>query len=100
MSWGNQSDCLSVSGSGWGVLGVCWYLVWCGVVWCGVVWCGVVWCGVVWCGVVWCGVVWCGVVWCGVVWCGVVWCAEGAVTKWQWPGCLAHRQCKTEGLCV
>ena len=56
------------------------------VVWCGVVWCGVVWCGVVWCGVVWCGVVWCGVVWCGVVWCGVVWCAEGAVTRWNWPG--------------
>ena len=54
------------------------------------VWCGVVWCGVVWCGVVWCGVVWCGVVWCGVVWCGVVWCAEGTVTKWQWPGCLAY----------
>ena len=24
-----------------------------------------------------------------VVWCGVVRCAEGAVTKWQWPGCLA-----------
>ena len=87
--------------------GVVWCgVVWCGVVWCGVVWCGVVWCGVVWCGVVWrgvvwrgvvwcgvvwcgevrCGVVWCGVVWCGVVWCGVVWAAEGAVTKWQWPG--------------
>ena len=49
-------------------------------------WCGVVWCGVVWCGVVWCGVVWCSVVWCGVVWCG----AQGAVTKWQWPGCLAY----------
>ena len=28
----------------------------------------------------------------GVVWCGVVWCAEGAGTKWQWPGCLAHRK--------
>ena len=27
----------------------------------------------------------------GVVWCGVVWCAKGAVTKWQWPGCLAYR---------
>ena len=70
-------------------------LVWCGVVWCGVVWCGVAWrgvawCGVVWCGVVWCGVVWCGVVWCGVVWCGVVWCAEGAITKRQWPGCVAR----------
>ena len=24
-------------------------------------------------------------------WCGVVWYAESAVTKWQWPGCLAHR---------
>ena len=29
-------------------------------------------------------------VWCGAVQCGVVWCAEGAATKWQWPGCLAH----------
>ena len=77
----------------WG--GVGWAVVWCGVVWCGVVWCGVVWCGVVWCGVVWCGVVWCcvvwcGVVWCGVVWCGVVWCTQGAVTKWQRPGCPAY----------
>ena len=65
-------------------------VVWCGVAWCGVVWCGVVWCGVLWCGVVWCGVVWCGVVWCGVVWCAVVWCVKGAVTKWQWLGCLAY----------
>ena len=22
---------------------------------------------------------------------GVVWCAESAVTKWQWPGCVAYR---------
>ena len=63
----------------------------CGMRGCGVVWCGAVRCGVVLCcGVVWCGVVWCGAVQCGVVlWCGVVWCAEGAGTKWQWPGCLA-----------
>ena len=26
---------------------------------------------------------------CGLVY-GVVWCAKGAVTKWQWPGCLAY----------
>ena len=83
---------------GWGVV---WCgVVWCGVVWCGVVWCGVVWCGVVWCGVVWCGVVWCGVVWCGVVWCGVVWCAEGAVTIWQWRGCLAYGNSKTGRVCA
>ena len=36
-------------------------------------------------------VVWCGAVWFGVVWCSLVWCAEGAVTKWQWLGCLAYR---------
>ena len=72
-----------------------------GVVWCGVVWCGVVWCGVVWCGVVWYGMVWCAVVQGGVVWCGVVWCAKGAVTKRQWPGCLAYGHSKTgRGVCM
>ena len=39
----------------------------------------------VWCG----GLHQCGKVW-GVVRYGVVWCAEGAVTNWQWLGCLAH----------
>ena len=70
-----------------------WEERWAGIVIVGTL--GVVWCGVVWCGVVWCGVVWCGVVWCGVVWCGVVWCAKGAVTKRQWPGCLAYGNSKT-----
>ena len=38
--------------------------------------------------------------WCGVVWCGVVWCAEGAITKWQRPGCLPKGKGKRAGLCV
>ena len=63
--------------------------------WCGVQWCGVVCSGAVWCAVVWCGVVCSGVVWCAVVWCGVQWCAEGAVTKRQWPECLAYGHRKT-----
>ena len=32
----------------------------------------------------------------GALWCGVVWCAEGAVTRRQWPGCLATGTGKRE----
>ena len=33
--------------------------------------------------------------------CGVVWCAEGAVSKRQWPGCLAYGNSKTGwGVCI
>ena len=31
---------------------------------------------------------------------GVVWCAEGAITKWQRPGCLPTGTGKRAGLCV
>ena len=56
-------------------------------------------CGVVWYGVVqW--VVVCCVVLCCVVLCVVVWCAEGAITKWQRPGCLPTGTGKRAGLCV
>ena len=41
-----------------------------------------------------------GKMWCGVVWCGVMECGEGAVTKWQRPGCLAYGSCIPGALCV
>ena len=50
------------------------------------------------------GVGWSDGVLCCVVWCGVVWCAEGAVTKWQWPGwsCIRVMQAGSSrpGLCA
>ena len=39
---------------------------------------------------------WC----CSLAWCGVVRCAKGAVTRRQWPGCLAGWKMQNPGACV
>ena len=48
---------------GWvfGLLLLCFTLVWFGLVWSGLVWFGLVWFGLVWFGLVWFGLLWLGV---------------------------------------
>ena len=78
--------------------GVVLCVVLCCVVLCCVVLCCVVLCCVVLCCVVLCCVVLCCVMLCCVVfYCVVLRCAKGAITKRQWPGCLAMGTGKREG---